>query len=140
MTATQRHLIGLGGFLGMTGVMLAALGSHGADGRLLTNAATMCLAHAPAGRQAKLGQLGGLAGSGLSADDDNRMAADRLDDRLAMGRNRQGIDQLAQRGGDRAGRGLARRAVRRSGFAQSAEILAGGGNRRVHDKIIMFGT
>ena len=48
----------------MAGVMLAALGSHGADGRLLTNAATMCLAHAPAVlAMAALLPRAGLAGA-----------------------------------------------------------------------------
>lgn len=35
------------GFLGASGVVLAAAASHGGDGRLLGAASTMCLAHAP---------------------------------------------------------------------------------------------
>lgn len=37
----------LAGFLGASGVVLAAAASHGGDTRLLGNASTMCLAHAP---------------------------------------------------------------------------------------------
>lgn len=37
----------LSGFLGASGVVLAAAASHGGDGRLLGSASTMCLAHAP---------------------------------------------------------------------------------------------
>lgn len=37
----------LSGFLGASGVVLAAAASHGGDSRLLGSASTMCLAHAP---------------------------------------------------------------------------------------------
>lgn len=37
----------LAGFMGASGVALAAAASHGGDGRLLGSASTMCLAHAP---------------------------------------------------------------------------------------------
>ncbi|TRL37101.1 DUF423 domain-containing protein [Rhizobium straminoryzae] len=37
----------LSGFLGASGVVLAAAASHGGDAHLLGNASTMCLAHAP---------------------------------------------------------------------------------------------
>ncbi|MGE6741117.1 DUF423 domain-containing protein [Allorhizobium pseudoryzae] len=37
----------LAGFMGASGVMLAAAASHGGDGRLLGSASAMCLAHAP---------------------------------------------------------------------------------------------
>lgn len=37
----------LAGFMGASGVTLAAAASHGGDGRLLGSASTMCLAHAP---------------------------------------------------------------------------------------------
>jgi uncharacterized membrane protein YgdD (TMEM256/DUF423 family) len=40
-------LLLLSGFLGASGVALAAAASHGADARLLGSASTMCLAHAP---------------------------------------------------------------------------------------------
>ena len=37
----------LTGFIGASGVMLAAAASHGEDARLLGSASAMCLAHAP---------------------------------------------------------------------------------------------
>jgi uncharacterized membrane protein YgdD (TMEM256/DUF423 family) len=40
-------LLMLCGFLGASGVALAAAASHGGDTRLLGSASTMCLAHAP---------------------------------------------------------------------------------------------
>ena len=40
-------LILIAGLMGLAGVALAAAASHGDDPRLLGNASTMCLAHAP---------------------------------------------------------------------------------------------
>jgi hypothetical protein len=98
------------------------------------------IAQPAASLQAQLGQLRRLARAGFARNDHDRMAADGVDDRLAMRRNRQRVDQAAQFGRYGSARGLARGAVRTSGFAQIADSLVGGGDRRVHDKIIMTGT
>lgn len=47
LTAFRPLILMLTGFVGASGVMLAAAASHGADARLLGSASTMCLAHAP---------------------------------------------------------------------------------------------
>ena len=47
MTRSARVFVALSACLGLSGVVLAAAGSHGGDGRLLANASAMCLAHAP---------------------------------------------------------------------------------------------
>lgn len=44
---TRPLILMLSGFLGASGVMLAAAASHGENARLLGSASTMCLAHAP---------------------------------------------------------------------------------------------
>lgn len=47
LSGSRPAILMLAGFMGASGVMLAAAASHGADGRLLGSASTMCLAHAP---------------------------------------------------------------------------------------------
>lgn len=47
LKAFRPLILMLSGFLGASGVVLAAAASHGADARLLGSASAMCLAHAP---------------------------------------------------------------------------------------------
>lgn len=47
LAASRPAILMLAGFMGASGVVLAAAASHGGDGRLLGSASTMCLAHAP---------------------------------------------------------------------------------------------
>jgi uncharacterized membrane protein YgdD (TMEM256/DUF423 family) len=47
LAAARPTILMLAGFIGASGVVLAAAASHGGDGRLLGSASTMCLAHAP---------------------------------------------------------------------------------------------
>ncbi|MCJ8509798.1 DUF423 domain-containing protein [Rhizobium lemnae] len=67
LARTRPLILMLCGFLGASGVMLAAAASHGEDARLLGSASTMCLAHAPvllglwiAGARLKTAQLSAL--------------------------------------------------------------------------------
>ncbi len=68
------------------------------------------IALAPAQRQRDLGQLGGLAGAGLTADDDDLVLPQGGHDLVALARHGQGFGEFdAQRG--RGGRNVRRRGI-----------------------------
>ncbi len=77
------------------------------------------------GRQAQLGQLGGLARAGLAGDDHHRMAANQLDDTLAFTGDRQGFVQTHRRH-----RGRPRLAPRHRTGQSLGESVARGGVAR----------
>ena len=58
------------------------------------------VAHAPAGLQAELGQLGGLARPGLAGDDDHAVVADGFDDTRPVLGDGQGVDDGPDGSGD----------------------------------------
>ncbi|MDQ1135200.1 hypothetical protein QE386_003795 [Pseudoxanthomonas winnipegensis] len=102
--AAQRHLQLLGHAAG-----------HRARGDAARLGAADHAGRAAPGRQAQLGQLGGLARAGLAGDHHDLVLADQLDDPLALARDRQRLVQGHRRqvgrarlaGGHRLGQRLA---------------------------------